>query len=83
MTRIWRRENMSGTTFDSPWKWLLLPGVIIQWFIYMFPRGGIGSVAESTRHSRSPLLTFYYAALFYLACFALIAFAFHRSNNIG
>jgi hypothetical protein len=62
---IWRGSNTSGTTFDKPWKWLLLPGVVIQWFLYMFPGGGFGRVVSNTRTARSPLMTYYYSAAFY------------------
>lgn len=62
---IWRGANISGTTFDRPWKWLLLPGLIIQWFQYMFPGRGFRRVVSDTRTARSPLMTYYYSAAFY------------------
>jgi hypothetical protein len=62
---IWRGANTSGTTFDKPWKWLLLPGVIIQWLQYMFPGKGFRRVVSDTRTARSPLMTYYYSAAFY------------------
>jgi hypothetical protein len=72
---IWRGANISGTTFDRPWKWLLLPGAIIQWFQYMFPGRGFRRVASDTRTARSSLMTYYYSAAFYVVvlilCFAL------------
>lgn len=72
---IWRGANISGTTFDRPWKWLLLPGVIIQWFQYMFPGRGFRRVVSDTRTARSLLMTYYYSAAFYgsvlILCLAL------------
>lgn len=72
---IWRGTNISGTTFDKPWKWLLLPGVIIQWFQYMFPGRGFRRIVSDTRTARSPLMTYYYSAAFYgfvlILCLAL------------
>lgn len=63
----WSRENLAGVKFDRPWKWLLLPGVIILWFSYMFPNSGVASTVASTRHARSPIMTYAYSAIFYLA----------------
>lgn len=51
---------------------MMLPGVIVQWFLYIFPSGGFGRVVSDTRVSRSPLMTYVLAALFYLATFATI-----------
>jgi hypothetical protein len=55
---IWRGANISGTTFDKPWKWLLLPGVIIQWFQYMFPGRGfrrvVSDIAKMNREIKTP-----------------------------
>lgn len=69
---FWQNENTSGFTFDRPWKWAMLPGVIIQWFLYMFPSGSFGRVVSDTRVSRSPLMTYVLAAFFYLAMIAVI-----------
>jgi hypothetical protein len=57
---------------DRPWKWVLLPGIVIQWFLYMFPSGGFGRVVSDTRISRSPLMTYYLNAVFYLGVLFLI-----------
>ncbi len=62
---IWQGQNTSGTTIDKPWKWLLAPGIVIQWFLYMFPGRGFGRVVSDTRTSRSQLMTYYYSAAFY------------------
>ncbi|WGD53765.1 hypothetical protein QA641_07675 [Bradyrhizobium sp. CB1650] len=70
---IWQNENTSGFEFDRPWKWMMLPGVVIQWFLYMFPSGTFGRVVSDTRVSRSPLMTYFLSALFYLATLATIA----------
>jgi hypothetical protein len=56
------RDNIPGFTFDRPWKYLLLPGVIFQWGIYMSPGKGFRGVAASTRSARSPLMTYVFAA---------------------
>lgn len=63
---IWGRENKPGLQFDRGWKWLLLPGVIIQWLLYMFPSGGFGRVVSDTRVARSLLMTYLINAAFYL-----------------
>jgi hypothetical protein len=69
---IWQREKTTGLVIDRPWKWLLLPGIIFQWFLYMFPSGGFGRVASDTRISRSPLMTYYLSAVVYVGVFILI-----------
>jgi hypothetical protein len=69
---IWARENKPGVTFDSAWKWLLLPGVIVQWFLYTFPTGGIARVVTDTRVARSPLMTYVISGVFYLFAIPLV-----------
>lgn len=68
------RENKARVIFDRHWKWLLLPGLIIQWFLYMSPAGGYGRVVSETRVSRSLLMTYVLSAFFYLFAFPLLLF---------
>jgi hypothetical protein len=56
------KDNIPGFTFDRPWKYLLLPGLVFQWWIYMSPGKGFRGVAASTRAARSPLMTYVFAA---------------------
>lgn len=62
---LWQAENTSGFEFDQPWKWLMLPGVVIQWITYIFPSGSYGSSLASTRAARSQLMTYLYSIGFY------------------
>jgi hypothetical protein len=71
---LWERENKARVTFDSSWKWLLLPGLIIQWFFYMFPTGGYGRIVSETRVSRSLLMTYLISAVFYLFAVPIVLF---------
>jgi hypothetical protein len=71
---LWQKENTAGFEFDRPWKWVLLPGAVVQWLLYMFPSGSFGRVVSYTRMSRSPLMTYVLAAFFYLSVVAMIAF---------
>lgn len=71
----WRRENLPGIRLDRPWKRLLLPGLVIQWLIYMFPSGRYGSILSETRQARSPLMTYIYSAAFYLGVLVLLGAA--------
>lgn len=41
------RDNIPGVALDRPWKYLLVPGVVIQWFIYMNPRRGFRESLEA------------------------------------
>lgn len=59
----WKQENLPQLSFDHPAKWLLLPGLVFQWVLYMFPARGKAS--ESARQARSQLMTYYYSAIFY------------------
>ena len=61
------RENIPRLKIDRSIKLLLIPGLVIQWFIYMNPDKGIRGVAASTRHARSPIMTYVYSAGFYVA----------------
>lgn len=69
---FWGRENKPRVEFDRPWKWLLLPGVIVQWFLYMFPTGGFAKVVSDTRVARSALMTFVISGAFYCAALVLL-----------
>jgi hypothetical protein len=60
------RDNIPRISMDSPWRLILLPGVIIQWFVYMNPGKGMRGVAASTRAARSPLMTGVYSAVFWV-----------------
>jgi hypothetical protein len=73
---IWRGANTSRTAFDKPWKWLLLPGVIIQWFLYMYPGRGLHRIVSDTRTARSPLMTYYYSAVFWIGLIVVGLFFF-------
>jgi hypothetical protein len=67
MTRgFWQRENKPGVPVNNAWKWLLLPGLVIQWFLYMFPSGGFSKVVSDTRVARSPFMTYFISGIFYL-----------------
>lgn len=59
------RDNIPGIMLDRPWKYFLIPGVVIQWFMYMNPRRGFQGVARSSRRARSPIMTYCYSTMFY------------------
>jgi hypothetical protein len=74
---LWGRENKPRVIFDSSWKWLLLPGLVIQWFLYMFPGGRYGRVVSETRVSRSLLMTYVISAAFYLLVIPILVLLGH------
>lgn len=78
---IWGRENKPRVSFDSAWKWLLLPGLVIQWFLYMFPGGRYGRVVSETRVSRSLLMTYVISVAFYLLAIPILALLSHSLLN--
>jgi hypothetical protein len=61
----WDRENLPEIKMDRWWKWLLLPGVVILWFGYMFPDSGVRGAVVSAKQARSPIMTIYYSLAFY------------------
>ncbi|WP_128928757.1 hypothetical protein [Bradyrhizobium guangxiense] len=72
---VWRRENKPGVEFDRAWKWLLLPGVVAQWFLYTFPTGSFAKVVTDTRVARSPIMTYVISGIFYILVLPLIGLA--------
>ena len=51
----------------------LLPGRAILWFRYMFTGGkSYSEVRQSSRHARSPIMTFAYSALFWVVIFYFV-----------
>lgn len=65
-SREFRRDNLPGITFDKPWKYVLLPGVVAQWWMYMNPGRGFHGLAVSARTARSPLMTYILSAIFWI-----------------
>jgi hypothetical protein len=57
------RDNIAGTKGGILKTLFLLPGMIIQWFMYVSVGGvkGYGKVREQTRLARSPLMTWVYS----------------------
>jgi hypothetical protein len=54
------------------WWWVFfMPGKVILWFEYMFPRR-IGGVFGSARRRNVPLIQILYSLYFYLAMFAVV-----------
>lgn len=61
------RDDVAGTESHSlPHTVYLLPGKVVQWFIYMNPSGSYAKVSKSTRAARSPVMTYVFASIFWL-----------------
>lgn len=72
------RDNLSGLKFGSIISFIyMLPGIIILWLNYMSPRGGIVGVAKSSRHARSPIMTFFISTIVW----AIVGFYFLENSN--
>jgi hypothetical protein len=65
-SREFQRDNLSGVSFNSPWKFVLIPGAVIQWWLYMHPGRGFHGLAVSWRASHSPLMTYILSGLFWV-----------------
>ncbi len=74
------RDNIPNLTFDRPWKWLLLPGLLIQWSIYMFPNGPFSKVVANTRQARSPFMTYVFSGMFYLVLASILFMLIAKPN---
>jgi len=58
------------------WWWIFfMPGKVILWFEYMFPRR-IGSVFGTARRRNIPLLQILYSLYFYFVMFAMGLYLF-------
>jgi hypothetical protein len=77
------RDNIPRLVIDAPSKYWLVPGLVIQWLIYMNPQRGFRGVAASTRHARSPLMTYVYSILFWGGLVFLILWLFARLVDKG
>lgn len=73
------RDNIAGISGGFIKRLFLSPGMIIQWTMYMFvgskPRS---KITEQTRLARSPLMTFAYSSMFWLALVAYLFGAFEH-----
>lgn len=73
------RDNIAGIPSGFIKRLLLFPGMIIQWSMYMFVGAETRSkVIEQTRLARSPLMTFAYSSIFWLAFVAYLFGFFER-----
>jgi len=71
------RDNIADTKGGFLKRTFLIPGKVIQWFMYMGVGSvkGYGNVRAQTRKARSPFFTWFYSIIFYLgvAFFVLVA----------
>ena len=73
-----KRDRLDGTPSKSKRnEFFLMPGRIILWLLYMFPGSTYQKVRMSSRHARSPYMTYLYSVAFWilmgLGVLALIA----------
>jgi hypothetical protein len=57
MEKRFARDNIAGHRGGWLLRFLLLPGTIVQWLWYVFPKGSSREVRALTRKARSPLYT--------------------------
>jgi len=64
-------DNIAGTTTKGLLAIFLFPGKVYQWFLYMGVGSvkGYGNVRAQTRVARSPIMTWIYSFLFWIATF--------------
>lgn len=79
-------DNIAETSASGLKLVFLAPGMVIQWFNYMFV-GNLktyGKVREQTRLSRSPIMTWVYAIAFWaVVLFFGVASLFQESGSTG
>lgn len=68
MTSRFSRDNISGNSGGLLVTVFLFPGMVFQWVIYIFVAGKrYGEIRERTRLARSPIMTWVYSGLFWVA----------------
>ena len=61
------RDRLDGTKKGNLLVELyLLPGRVVLWFNFMFPNKGYKNVRQTSRHARSPFMTFLYSTIFWV-----------------
>ena len=75
------RDNISGSSGGFFKLFFLLPGKIIQWFMYMFVgKLRYGMVRQNTRLARSPLMTWVFS---FLGWFVIIYLVLEETGNLN
>ena len=61
-----KRDRLDGTqTKSRRYEYFLMPGRFILWLQYMFPGSTYKEVRMSSRHARSPYMTYIYSVVFW------------------
>ena len=67
------RDRLDGSKNNSKfYEFYTIPGRIILWLQYMFPEKGYAKTRQTSRHARSPLMTFFYSTGFWIAIIVII-----------
>lgn len=71
------RDRLDGTrNFNPISAFYLVPGRVWLWLNYMNPKGGYAGVRMATRHARSPIMTWIYSGMFWIAVLPIFASLF-------
>lgn len=74
-----KRDNIPGISNHGIFIIFLWPGLILQWFMYMYPsKKGLHGLASSTRLARSPLMTYVYSAILWGAAISFYLGGFKK-----
>ena len=75
------RDNISGSSGGFLKSFFLIPGKVIQWFLYIFvgKLSGYGMVRQNTRLARSPFMTWIFS---FIGWFAAIYFILEETGNL-
>lgn len=61
------RDRLDGARkFNLISEFYLFPGRMWLWLNFMNPKGGYAAVRASTRHARSPVMTWIYSVMFWV-----------------
>ena len=70
------RDRLDGTEKQSKYLELFLaPGRFFLWVQYMFPGKSYRDIRMSSRHARSPIMTYLYSLLFWAFLFYILVVA--------
>lgn len=75
------KNDNSAVSQRGAWWWIfLMPGSVVLWIEYMFPKG-LGGAFGSARRRNVPLLRIMYSLAFYLGIFVIAVYWFVLAHS--
>lgn len=81
--RTTSRDRLDGSKKINPITEIyLIPGRVWLWLNYMNPKGGYAAVRASTRHARSPVMTWIYSGMFWIFILPIFSSLFIADTGV-